>query len=104
MATQLIELEDGTLVEVTVSEEQAQQISGGFAHRVQASFQKIKPLLKNACEPIVEAYQDLSQTLELEQAEVELGLAFEAEGNLYITQSKAAANLTVKLVLKPKPQ
>lgn len=33
---------------------------------------------------------------------MELGLGFEAEGNLYITKAKGNANLTVKLKLAPK--
>ncbi len=38
MATKLIELEDGTLVEIEVPGEQVQQISGGYADRVSATF------------------------------------------------------------------
>ena len=101
MATKLIELEDGLLVEVEVPEDQAQQISGGLADRVSSTFNKIRPLLVKTCRPVAAAWQELSREMEIEQAEVELGLSFEGEGNLYITKSTAGANLTVKLVLKP---
>ena len=97
MATKLIELEDGTLVEAEVPDNQAQQISGGMADRVATTFEKVKPLLIKTCKPIAEAWTELSQDMEIEQAEVELGLSFEGEGNIYITKSKAGANLTVKL-------
>ena len=40
--------------------------------------------------------------MNIEQAEIQLGLSFEAEGNLYITKAKGNANLTIKLTLKPK--
>jgi hypothetical protein len=40
--------------------------------------------------------------MDIDAAEVQVGLSFEAEGNIYIAKSRAAANLTVKLVLKPK--
>ena len=103
MATKLIELEDGLLVEVEVPEDQAQQISGGLADRVSSTFNKIRPLLVKTCRPVAAAWQELSREMEIEQAEVELGLSFEGEGNLYITKSTAGANLTVKLVLKPSP-
>ena len=103
MATKLIELEDGLLVEVEVPEDQAQQISGGLADRVSSTFNKIRPLLVKTCRPVAAAWQELSREMEIEQAEVELGLSFEGEGNLYITKSTAGANLTVKLVLKPNP-
>ena len=102
MATQLIELQDGALVEVEVSDDQPREISGGFAEKVDATFDKVKPLIVKACRPIVSAYRELNQEMTIEQAEVEIGLSFEGEGNLYITKSKAGANLTVKLLIKPK--
>lgn len=102
MSTKLIELEDGTLVEIEVPEDQAQQISGGFADKVSSSLEKIKPLLIRACKPVSEAWGELNTEVQIEQAEVELGLSFEGEGNVYVTRSKAAANLTIKLILKSK--
>lgn len=102
MATKLIELEDNTLVEVEVEPDQAQPISGGLADKVSATFDKIRPILINTCRPITEAWKELNKEMHIEQAEVQLGLSFEGEGNLYVTKSKAGANLTVKLVLKPK--
>lgn len=102
MATKLIKLEDGTLIEVEVPPDQAQQISGGFADKVNATFDKVKPILVKTCRPIVAAWQEINQEMHIEQAEVELGLSFEGEGNLYVTKSKAGANLTIKLILKPK--
>jgi len=101
MPTRLIELEDGTLVEVEVSSEEAQEISGGLAEKVGTTFDKIKPILINTCRPIASTWQEISRHMQIEQAEIELGLSFEGEGNLFVTKSKAAANLTVKLVLKP---
>lgn len=52
--------------------------------------------------PIAEVWKEINKEMEIEQAEVEMGFNFEGEGNLYITKAKAGANLTVKLVLKPK--
>jgi NTP-dependent ternary system trypsin peptidase co-occuring protein len=101
MATKLIQLEDGTLVEVEVSEGQAQPISGGYAQKISASFDKIQPILVRICRPLSAAWQEINQETRIEQAEVEVSLSFEGEGNLYITKAKAGANLSVKLVLKP---
>lgn len=102
MATRLIQLEDGVLVEAEVPEEHVEQISGGLAKRVNATFEKVVPLLLKTCKPIAASWRELNQEVCVEQAEIELGLGFEGEGNLYITKSKASANLTIKLVLKPK--
>ena len=102
MATKLIQLEDGTLVEIEVPADQAQQISGGFADKVSATFDKIQPILVKTCRPITAAWKEISREIHIEQAEIELGLSFEGEGNIYVTKTKASANLTVKLILKPK--
>lgn len=42
--------------------------------------------------------------MSIEQAEVELGLSFEGEGNLFVTKSTLGANLKIKLILKPKEE
>lgn len=102
MATKLIELEDGTLVEVEVPEDQAKQISSSLADRVGTTFDKIRPVLIRTCRPIAAAWKEINREMEIEQAEVEIGFSFEGEGNLYVTKSKGSANLTVKMVLKPK--
>jgi hypothetical protein len=104
MVTRLIELEDDILVEVQSSGDEVQQISYNLAERVSdATVAKIKPILVKTCKPIIDAWRGISQDMDVEGAEIELGLGFEGEGNIYVTRSKAAANLVVKLTLKPKP-
>ncbi|MGK7927228.1 MAG: CU044_2847 family protein [Spirulina sp.] len=102
MASKLIELEDGTLVEVDVSENEARQISSRAADAVSSTFDKIKPILKKVVKPIAEVWTELNQEVELEAAEVEINFSFEGEGNIYITKAKTGANLSVKLIVKPK--
>lgn len=102
MPTKLIELEDGTLIEVEVPPDQAQPISGGLADKVGSSLERIQPLLVQVCRPILAAWKEINQEMGVESAEVELGLGFEGEGNLYLTKSKVNATITVKLMLKPK--
>lgn len=103
MGKKLIELEDGTFVEVEVPEDEMRQISGGIVDRVQTTFEVMHPILVNSCRPIIKAWKELNQETKIEQAEVEIGLSFSGEGNLYITKSTASANLKVKLTLKPNP-
>ena len=75
MASKLIELEDGILVEVEVAGDGVQQIAGGIAEKVEATLSKIKPLLLKTCQPIVAAAKDLREDVGLEQIEVEVGLS-----------------------------
>jgi hypothetical protein len=102
MATKLIELEDGMLVEVEANEDDAQQISSRAAEAVSSSFNKIKPLLKKAVQQIAEIWNELDQDVAIETAEVTINFSFEGEGNIYVTKAKAGSNLSVKLILKPK--
>jgi len=101
MPTKLIEL-DGVLIEVEVPPNQARPLSGGQAMKVSGSFEKIQPLLTKTCRPIIAAWQEINHDLNVEQADIELGLGFEGEGNVYITKTRAEANLTVRLSIKPK--
>ena len=104
MASKLIELDDGVLVEVDAEENEAKQISSGAIEAVNSSFAKIKPILKKAVQPIAEVWQELDQDVAIESAEVQINFSFEGEGNIYITKAKAGSNLSVKLTLKPKPK
>ena len=101
MATKLIQLEDGLLIEAEVPEDQAEPTSGGAVDRVNATLDVIEPLLVKACKPITAAWKQLSDEVHLDYAQVALGVNFTGEGNVYIAKATAGANLTVTLVLKP---
>jgi hypothetical protein len=45
MASKLIQLEDGTFVEVELAPEEAQAIAGGTIKKVNSTFDKIRPVL-----------------------------------------------------------
>lgn len=104
MSSKLIRLKDGTLVQVEVDENEARPISNRSADRVNAAIDGIHDTILKACKPIASVWRELNKDLIIDQAEVELGLGFEAEGNLYITKAKGNANLVVRLTLKPNIQ
>ena len=102
MTSKLIELDDGLLVEVDAPENQLQQISGGSAERVENAIDIVKPILLKACKPLTEVWQELNTEMEISEAIVEIGLGFEAEGNIFIAKGKTNASLNITLKLKPK--
>ena len=102
MDTKVMQLSDGTFVEVELSQEQVQKVSGGKKRKLDTSFERIIPVLKNVCQPISSVWKELNKELHIEQTEVEIGLSFEGEGNIFITRSKASANLVVKMTFRPK--
>jgi hypothetical protein len=90
----------GPLVEVEVTENQAQQIAGGIAKTVDVTLDKVKSVLLGTCRPIVAAVKDLRTDEDLEQIEVEMGLSFDIEGNIYITKANFGASVLVRMTLK----
>jgi hypothetical protein len=108
MAMKLVKLDNGLLMEVEVDENQngIQQINGGdkneILDRVEGSMIMVESMLIKSVEPITSAYKALNQDVMLERAEVEIGIGFSAEGNIFIAKGKGSANLKVKLVLSPK--
>jgi hypothetical protein len=104
MPTKIIRLKDGTLVEAEASPDERQQISGGAAQRVDSALDSIEPLLLRACSPLKGAWDKLKDVgLNVDSIELELGLSFEGEGNLFVTKAKAGANFTVKVSMR-RPQ
>jgi hypothetical protein len=101
VATKLIQLEDGLLVEAEVPEDQAEPISGGAVDRVNATLDVIEPLLVKACKPITAAWQQLSEEAHIDYAQIALGVNLTGEGSVYIAKATAGANLTITVVLKP---
>jgi Trypsin-co-occurring domain 1 len=105
MATKLIRLEDGVLVEVEAAPGEPQQISGGSpATRVESNLERVVPVLRKVCLPLTNTWKELNKDMNVEKAEVEIGLSFEAGGDVFIANSKAGATLKVKLVLGPKKE
>ncbi len=104
MATKLIQLQDGLLVQAEVPEDQAEPISGGAVDKVNATLGQIEPLLINTCRPITAAWRHISDEAHIDYAQIALGVNFTGEGNVYIAKATAGANLTVTLVLKPNRQ
>jgi hypothetical protein len=107
MAMKLIKLDNGLMMEVEVTQDEIEQISGGSGRdeiidKVQNSMDTVETILKESVKPIVSAYETLNQDVVLEKAEVEIGIGFSAEGNIFIAKGKGSANLKVKLVLSPK--
>ena len=100
MAKKLIRLQDGILVEAEVPDDQLQQIAGGGMS--DRTINDIKPLLIKAITPITECWRELNDNLSVGEVQVEIGLGFEAEGNVFIAKGKTNASLTISLTLKPK--
>jgi len=96
--TGLIELEDDILVEVKMPEYKAGEFSRGRALKTLSRFSQIEAMLRAVAKPVISAAKRISETEGVSvNAEVEIGISFESEGNIYFTKNMAGANLVVKL-------
>ncbi|MEU4411113.1 CU044_2847 family protein [Streptosporangium sp. NPDC023963] len=100
MATRLIELSDGTLVEIEAIHGESREISGGFAEKVGSTLEGAAATILKTMNPIIRACQDMQSRGDVQSTEVELGFSFEAEGNLYIAKAKSTATIIVRIVPK----
>ena len=103
MSKTRITLADGIMVEVEATEEEREQVAdSGMDERVDSAIDRVRPVLLKACKPVMEVWKELNKEMSVSQAEIELGLGFEAGGNVFIASGTAKANLTVRLTLTPK--
>jgi len=102
MSTQLIELKGGIFVEVESTKSGPVPIAGGLAEKVSNTFEgAIKPLMLKIANSLSGIWKDINQDVDIETAEVELGIGFEVEGNVYVAKSNSSAAFKIKLILKP---
>lgn len=99
MPTKLIRLKDGTLVEVDILSGDVRNIAGGSAETVEKTVAQIEDILETISEPVINSVNKIKQNASVHQVEIEVGLSFEGEGNLYVVKSKSSASLSVKLIL-----
>ncbi|MFY9261267.1 MAG: CU044_2847 family protein [Gallionella sp.] len=102
MASKLVEIQGGILMEVDVPEDQLRQISGGGIEHIDRTINAIEPLLLAACKPIANVFAELNKDMSVSEVLVDIGLGFAAEGNFFIAKGKTNASLSIKLKLTPK--
>ncbi|MCI5130966.1 MAG: hypothetical protein D3904_05440, partial [Candidatus Electrothrix sp. EH2] len=104
MASKLIEMEDGLLVEVEVPQDQVDQISGGVTDQVDTALDTVRPILLKACRPVISVWDELNKEMCIDKVEVGLQLGFSAEGSVFLAKAKGNANLNIKLKLSISPK
>ncbi|KOV74656.1 hypothetical protein ADL00_02300 [Streptomyces sp. AS58] len=98
--SRLIELSDGALVEVESQGGEIELVSAGLASRVDRAADQIGPLLERICRPIRAYLDDGGEAGGAREAEVEIAIGFEGEGNAYLARAKSSAALVVRIRLE----
>lgn len=93
---------DGVLVEIDLEDHVAERCSSSSqAKNIGVAYEGVQAVLTKIAQPFINTYRMLSTNVEMAEAEIKLGLAFEAEGGIIIVKSKGSANLEVTLKLRP---
>lgn len=112
MASRYIEMRERVIIEVGSPGEGRDEMSGGVLSRLSTSITEIEEVIDKVVRPIGRAFADLHKTLdvpiEVEKAEVKLGLSFSGEGNIFVTKVSAEGtleiNVTFAVVKSSKPR
>lgn len=102
MRTGIARTTDDLLVEVEFADHVAERASSSdSAKRIDVAYGSLQGVLEKVAQPFIATYRTLSTNVELAEAEIKLGLSFEAEGGIILVKSKGSANLEVTLKLRP---
>jgi hypothetical protein len=104
VGSRYIELHGGVIVEVGSPGEGRQEMHNATLERVESSLEIVGGLIEKIVTPIRKAFIDLKQAadvpIEVASAEVQLGLSFSAEGNVFVTKAKAEGSLNLKIIFQ----
>lgn len=99
--TEIITLPDGPQVEVDIADgRRAVSTVGELATK---GWNQIESVVRQVTGPFVNIYKDLSKEASISEISVDIGLAFEAGGSIFVVKTSGTANLRVSIKLKPNP-
>ena len=104
MSTVFLELGDGVLVEIGPPSGPRTEMHTSTAEQVNTTMRMVASKAGDIVRPLAATFGQLNDALDVpvvvDTAEVELGLSFSAEGQIFIAKSKAEGTLKIKVVFK----
>jgi hypothetical protein len=110
MSTKFLELADGVIIEIGGAQDVREEMHTSTAELVDTTMNMVTQKLRKILTPIANSFHSLYDAVdvpvEIESAEVELGVSFSAEGNVFVAKSKAEGTMKVTVTFKPsaRPQ
>lgn len=106
MSTKYLELADGVIIEIGGAQDVREEMHTSTAELIDTTMDMVSQRLRKILAPIANSFHSLYDSMdvpiEVESAEVELGLSFSAEGNIFVAKSKAEGTMKVTVSFKPK--
>jgi hypothetical protein len=104
MATKFLELKDGVIVEIGAPSDSREEMHTSTAERVDTTMEMVGSMLSRILAPIGDAFRGVREVantpIAITTAEVELGLSFSAEGNLFVTKTGVEGTLKINVTFR----
>jgi hypothetical protein len=94
---QLIRFADGVLVEVAQNPNPIAPVSGKAADRMSQAFQAAAEVISGVLRAVVGSSARALRESGAGEAEIEFGVGFSIEGNIYVTKATGEGNITVRV-------
>lgn len=96
--SKLIELADGVVVEIESAPGEVQR-AGALPDKVQRNLEGVRDLATTVVKSTFADFAKFGDAVGVESLEIEFGISFGVEGNVYLAKASSTANLTVKVTL-----
>lgn len=97
--SQIIHFADGIMVEIAASPDRTAPISGKSAERVPYAFQAATEMVAGVIRSFLASTSKELVAVGIKEAEIEFGIGFSLEGNIYVTKTKAEGNIGIRFKL-----
>lgn len=105
MSNKFLVLGNDVIVEIGGPLDARTEMHTSTAEKVATTFKAVADTLEKIIEPIANSFRglatELNQPVEIGSAEIEIGISFSAEGNVFVAKSKAEGTLSIKILLTP---
>jgi Trypsin-co-occurring domain 1 len=95
----IVRFADGVMVEISRNPTPAEPVAGKAVERANQAFQAAAEILASALKAVVSPVQRAVRESGAKEAELEFGVAFTVEGNIYVTKVTGEGNITVKVTV-----
>jgi hypothetical protein len=93
----LIRTVEGTLIEINMPSDAPAIFDARLARKVSTPFYAVDEVISRIADSIVNSLRGVQ--INASQIEIEFGIAFESEGNVYVTKSRDESNINIKITV-----
>jgi hypothetical protein len=101
---ELIRFADGVMVEVVSNPDPVTPVAGKTADRISQAFQDASDVMGGVMRSVISSTTRVVRDAGAAEAEIEFGVGFSIEGDIYIAKASGQGNITVKVRVDGEPR